>query len=145
MNPLDKLMAGILVGIGLFYFSSNSATPNSPSGPPIPGKGLRVLFVEETGDLSKLPNEQRYIATSKEVAEYCNEHCAKESTGQAAMRLFDPQQDISKEQKSWQVAMQNPHDPPPWFMVSDGRKGVSRPLPKTLDETMTILKKYGGK
>jgi hypothetical protein len=143
MNPLDKLMAGILLALGLFYFTNNAALPDTPGTPPIPGKGLRVLFIEETGQLSKLPKEQRYIAQSKEVAEYCNEHCAKESTGQAAMRLFDPEQDVSHEQKSWREAMKNPHDPPPWLMVSDGRKGVSRPLPKTLDETMTVLKKYG--
>lgn len=145
MNPLDRIIAGLVIGIALYAYTGHSAVPDSPGQPPIPGKGLRVLFIEETKDLSKLPSEQRYIAQSKEVADYCNSHCAKESNGQPAMRLFDPNQDVSNESESWQAAMKNPHEPPPWFMVSDGRKGLSRPLPKNLDETMTILKKYGGK
>ena len=32
----------------------------------------------------------------------------------------------------------------PWLIVSNGRSGYSGPLPLTIDETMQILKRYGG-
>lgn len=147
MTIVDKLMLGALLALLLFLaIPMTGVDPgDNPGKPPIAGKGLRVLFIEETADLAKYPKDQRYIAQSTEVSSYLNQRCAKESSGQPAWRLFDPNQDLANETKSWQDAMKLPHEPLPWLMVSDGRKGVSRPLPKTLGDTMVLLRKYGGR
>jgi hypothetical protein len=145
MQPLDRLIAGIILGALAFVATDHFNLSDSPSAPPIAGKGFHVLFIQETHDLTKIPSNQRYIATSEKVAKYCNAKCPKDSVGQPGWRIFDPQQPTEHESSIWQNAMKQPHEPTPWLMVSDGKKGSSRPLPKSLDETMTVLQKYGGR
>ena len=51
---------------------------------------------------------------------------------------------MDAEEKAWQDAMKRPHPTLPYLIVSNGKSGYEGPLPTSVDEAMTILKKYGG-
>lgn len=118
--------------------------PTPPTPPaPIPGDGFRVLFVIETADVSKLPKEQLTILTAKSIRDYLNAKCVKVGN-QPEYRIWDKDIDVTHAGPIWQQAMQRPRQSLPWLIISDGKTGYEGPLPKTVDETLALLKKYGG-
>ena len=113
-------------------------TPDPPA--PIPGEGFRVLIVEEaTEERSKLPASQQLIFTAKAIRDYAKEHCVTDG-----FRILDDDADMSREASVWQEAMKAPRASLPWLLVTNGKTGFSGPLPLTVDDTLAILKKYGG-
>lgn len=163
------LIIGVKQGTSTIIWIANGATPNdepvvvaayqfvvgkkpdpgptpgpgpTPTPVPIPGQGLRVLFVVENRDLSGLPPSQLSALTSQEVLTYLNTKCAKEN-GQPEWRRYQPDTNVSMESKLWQDALAKPRRAIPWLLVSNGVDGYDGELPKTKDELMTILRKYG--
>ena len=121
--------------------------PVPPPGPaPIPGDGLRVLLVYETAALGKLPRAQAAILFSKEVREYLQTKCPSGPDGVTKeWRIYDKDIDVSGESTTWQTAMTRPRKSVPWLIVSNPAKGggFEGALPATVEETLTLLKKYG--
>lgn len=118
--------------------------PDDPPTPaPLPGEGFRVLIVRETKDLSGLPASQVAIFSSTDVRNYLNQKTVLEGN-QRAYRIWDQDTDTSKESQHWQDAMKRPRASVPWLLVSNGKDGYEGPLPKTVAEMMTLLKKFGG-
>lgn len=117
--------------------------PN-PDKPPFPAEQFTVLIVHETMD--KLPPAQRAIITSVLVREYLTKKCPKLSDGQTAFRIWDwntdPKDDLPIFQAAW--AAKPAREKIPWLIISDGKTGFSGPLPGTISDTLTLLKKYGG-
>jgi hypothetical protein len=118
--------------------------PDNPPGPaPIIDKGLRVLIVRETKEMSSYPSAQVAAMNAREVVEYLNAKCVKVN-GQPEHRVFDPDQDVSRASKVWQDAMKIERKSLPWIIISDGEKGTSEPLPPNTEELLKLLKTYGG-
>ena len=120
--------------------------PDPQPGPvPIPGDGLRVLIVYETAEASKLPIGQQSVLYSKTVRDYLNAKCPVGPDGKTKdWRIYDADVDLSGEAKTWQDAMKRPRSAVPWIVISNGKTGHEGPLPKSVDEAMTLLKKFGG-
>lgn len=125
--------------------------PDPPPGPgpgpspaPIPFSGLRVLILEETSQRQTLPTSQVAILTSVEIREWLNTHCAKGAAGSPEYRVFDVDADVSLQAQHWKDALKRPRTGLPWILISDGKSGYEGPLPKTIAETLDLLKKYGG-
>jgi hypothetical protein len=117
--------------------------PKPPGPVPIIDKGLRVLIVWETKDLSNYPAAQVAAVNSTEVRQYLSAKCVKVN-GHPEWRVYDPDTDVTRESKVWQDAMKIKRDKLPWIIVSDGEKGTSEPLPADKDALMNLLKLYGG-
>lgn len=112
---------------------------------PFTGKGFKCLIIEESADRSKLPLAQFAIFGSGNVAEYMQTHCSKDEKGNPDFRIFDKDQPLANEKPIWQKAMNYQHDGVPWLMASNGKKGISMPLPLNETSFMEVVKKYGGK
>lgn len=118
--------------------------PNPPPGPsPMPLMGLRVLILEETSQRSELPASQLSVLTSTEIRGYLNSKCVRASAG-PEFRFFDVDTDLSPQEKHWQDVVKRPRASLPWLIISTGTSGYEGPLPKTIPETLELLKKYGG-
>lgn len=118
--------------------------PTPPTPPaPIPDAGLHVLIKFETADLSKYPPAQALILTAQPVRDYLASKCAKDGST-PAYRIYDKDVDTTAEAPWLKAAMQIPAASLPWIVISDGKTGVSQPLPATVDDTLALLKKYGG-
>lgn len=118
-----------------------------PSVQPIAGNGFRVLIVEDEKNRAKLPPSQLSVLESKVIRDYLKEKCAKDDSDDGkAYRIWPNNIDPSAEHKSWQDAYKRPMKSYPWIIISDGTKktGFEGPLPKNVEETLNLLKKYGG-
>lgn len=110
---------------------------------PIADAGFRVLIVEEAQERVKLPASQLTIFTSQELTDYCDAKCVKVNNT-PEYRIYDKDIQLTNESDVWKKAMAIERKSLPWLIVSNGRSGYSGPLPLTIDETMQILKRYGG-
>ena len=115
--------------------------PDPFNPPPIPGDGLRVLIVYESGDT--LPVGQHSILYGKTVRDYLNATCPVGPDGKTReWRIYDKDVDTTGESKLWQDALKRPHPSIPWIVISNGKTGFEGPLPATVDATLELLKKY---
>lgn len=116
-----------------------------PTPPPIPAAGLRVMFVYETAALSTLPPGQVSVLYSKAVRDYLNLKCPVGADGKTKeYRFWDDNVDTSNESALWQAAFKRPRSSLPWVLISNGTAGFEGPTPGTIDEMMSLLRKYGG-
>ena len=114
-----------------------------PDPAPIPDAGFRVLIIEDAKNRIKLPKEQSAILFDKRVRDYFQTKCVTEPDNKTkAWRIWDKDTDASADLKLWQDAMKRRRDSLPWIIISDGKKGYEGPLPKDVDSTITLLKKY---
>mgnify|MGYP003332707571 CR=1 FL=1 len=141
------MLAVAVVAIGIA--SQHAVLPSGCDLPamfqsaPIADAGFRVLIVEEAQERVKLPASQLSIFTSQELTDYCDAKCVKVSNT-PEYRIYDKDIQLTNESDVWKKAMQIERKSLPWLIVSNGRSGYSGPLPLTIDETMQILKRYGG-
>jgi hypothetical protein len=119
-------------------------TPPAPA-PPIAGDGNRVLIVYETGD--RLPASQAAIITSGVLRDYLDAKTAKdEFNPTGAYRIWDQNVILTHPSvsPSWKAAMARPRASTPWLVVSNGKTGFEGPLPKSVPDTLALLKTYFG-
>jgi hypothetical protein len=121
----------------------NPPGPNPPS-PPLPGEGLRVLIVFESGDVSKLPSGQLATIYGRKLREYLDTHCATGPDGKTKeWRIYDADVDVSGESPAWQAAMKVARTSLPWIVISNGARGsYAGPLPADADQTIALISKY---
>lgn len=106
--------------------------PKPPGPVPIPGDGLRVVMIYESGD--KLPEAKLQTLYSSALRELVVSQKGK-------LRFYDKDQ---KPTEAWVVdAMKRPRTSLPWWIYSNGTQGGEGPLP---DEAAALetLKKLGG-
>lgn len=113
--------------------------PDNPA--PIPVDGFRVLIVEETAERAKLPAKQLNILFDKSIRDYLRAKCADSGKEWA---IWDKDVDTSNEPKLWHDVMKRPRKSVPWLVISNGKTGYEGPLPGTVEETLKLLKQYGG-
>lgn len=121
--------------------------PPIPPQPPAPiqAAGFRTLIVYESADLGKLSKEQADVLASAELRTYLNAKCATGADGKThEWRILDKDVPMKDESALWQAAMKLPRTSLPWIVISTGTTGFSGPLPGTIADTMTLVKKFGG-
>lgn len=114
---------------------------------PIPADAFRVLFVEETSDRHKLTAAQQKIFLSSKVRDYLNRKCPKGLDGKTPeWRVFDKDDPLEFAPPVWKEiwAASQPFKAVPCVIVLNGTRGETFPLPANEDETLILLKKYGG-
>lgn len=103
-----------------------------------------MLIVVESAELSKLPAKQLSILSAKEVVDYCKTKCVK-TNGHPDFRVWDQNVDVSRDPSAgMKAAFALPRQSVPWLIVSNGKTGYAGPLPATVTDMLTLLKKYGG-
>lgn len=118
--------------------------PPPPPGPaPIPSPGLRVLMIYESASLSTMPDAQRAILYDQGIRAYLDSTTPKGSDGKTPeYRIWDKDVNASGDDKLWQTAFARPRTSIPWLIVSNGTSGYEGPLPATVADTMSLIKKY---
>ncbi len=115
----------------------------TPTPAPIPVAGFRVLIVYESSQA--LPSKQQAILTSATVIDYLDKKCVPTPDGnKRGWYIVDKDTSFKNESKTWQDAMARPRRSIPWILISDGKTGTEEPLPATVEDTISLLKKYGG-
>lgn len=118
-----------------------------PSNAPIAGDGFKVLIVYD--GVAKLSAAQQSVIDGKTIRDYLKSHCVAERAATdrddgKAYRIWPVQEDPAGAPKVWQDAFARPHPNIPWIVISNGKTGVEQALPKTVDETLKLLKQFGG-
>lgn len=122
-------------------------TPPAPPGPaPIAIDGLAVLIVEESADRSKLTPGQHAAIFGKTVRSYLDTKCAADPyvPSWKAYRIWDKDTVLSNAGEVWEAAMKRERKSLPWLVVSSPSGGFEGPLPEKEEDTLAILKKFGG-
>lgn len=111
--------------------------PGPDDKPPIPAEGLHVLIVYDDAQMASLPQSQADVLKSTEIREYLR---AKGNN----YRVWKTTTNPAGAPQVWQDAFARPRKSTPWIVVSrPGKGGYEGPLPATIADTMTLLKKYG--
>jgi hypothetical protein len=132
--------------------------PPEPQPPaPIPSGTLRVLFLYDPMQFALLPPAQQRILGDPALRAYLNAHCPLECptgacplnvAGKSPSYLFLPDSaDVSGLNPVWQKTIAAAGKVQvPWLYVVDSKGAVivNQPWPSTVDETIELLKKYGG-
>ena len=120
--------------------------PTPPPDPaPIPAAGLRVLIVFSAKDEAKMDPAQRDVLYARSVRDYLNGKCPTGPDGKLKeWRIWPDGVATDAAPKLWQDAMRRPRKSLPWILISTGVGGYEGPLPANVDDTLALLKKYGG-
>lgn len=117
--------------------------PIPPVPPPDPTTGQLVLIVYETSNLSKMPEKQQQILYGQTTRSYFDAKLPLEQAGKVhAWRIWDADVDTKAEAKAWQDAMKRPRASLPWVLIENKGQRFEGPLPASVDEAMTLFKKY---
>ena len=99
----------------------------------------------DTATASTLPAKQLDAMFSGTVRDYLAEKCAKGADGKTPeFRIWDAAADASNESAVWQGALKRARKSLPWIVISNGKAGYEGPTPGTVEDMLTLLKKYGG-
>lgn len=115
---------------------------------------ISVVIIQKQLDLSKVPPAQLQIFTSTKIRDYAATHCMMGLDGKTPeFKIYQKNtEDLSKQspaiQKGFKLALEDmqksENEPLLWIAVSNGSQGFSGPLPANEEETLKLLKKYGG-
>jgi hypothetical protein len=132
-------------------------TPQPPTPAP-PPSNLRVLFTYDPLELTGLPGNQQAILTSPVLRSYLDKHCPLESgcaNGQCPLtaaktpsyRFVPNNADVSRLTPVWQqIVAVAAGKPVPWMMAVNeaGQTVIDQAWPGTVEETLKLLKQFGG-
>lgn len=118
-------------------------TPEPDRKTPIPGPGLKVMIVFENEQV--LAESQNSIIYGQKMRAYLNENCVDGGDGKKSFRIFDQNTPVIGDKQIWADAMKRPRSSVPWIVIGNEATGTEVPLPATVDETIKLIQKYGGK
>lgn len=137
----------LLTGCNVQWIPVDPIQPDpNPPGPVVTSDEFRLLIVEETADRPKLPAGQQGVFTSTVLRKWLREHCKPLSDGSNGFRIVDVDdvENLPAEFKS----LERPTSTP-WLYVTNGKTGLSCPLPASVDELLSKVGPYasgeGGK
>lgn len=121
--------------------------PPQPTTAPWESPGLSVLILHESQTPGLLPPSQRAILTSAKVLQWLNQNCVKLPDGRPAFRVWDDDSsDVSGApavmQAAYKATVSKMQNDEPMLGVSNGVKGGIGPLPKSIDDLLTLLEMY---
>ena len=145
IKPLDKASSAEIsatfkkVAQALERLSGPAPNPDKDDGSaPIPDAGLWVMIVYEQQELPKIPASQQSVIFGQAVREYVKSKGGK-------LLATDQNAVVTTGDPAWGKMLALKRQSIPWLVISkDGKTGCQVPLPKTVDEMMALLKKYGG-
>lgn len=146
LSLVENLLIVAVIYLLIAKYSPDVVKPNPTPDDPTPSGSIRVLIVEETSERTKLPPAQTLVFTSGDVRDYLNSHCDRDGDT-SAWRIYDKDQPVADETKDWQDEFAVlKKEALPVIAIHNGRRWLkAQPLPKDVDSTLTLLKKYGGK
>lgn len=119
--------------------------PPDPPGPgptpqpgPVPIEGVRVLMIWDQNKV--LPTGQHSVIYGKKVREYLERKANDFVIWPASTTV----EDATRYGKEFGDAMKRPRASPNWLILSNGKTGFEGPLPNTVDEAMTLFKRFFG-
>lgn len=119
--------------------------PVDPVDPtPVPVSTFRVIFVKESGQT--LPIGQSAVPGAKSIRDYLATKTTPEG-GLVGWREYDPDQLVVNEQpimKSLWDTVKPKLLPTPCMVIEVNGKATLMPFPKSVDNCLETLKKYGG-
>ncbi len=107
--------------------------------------GFRCLMVYDSNKLSTLPGDQRQVLYSDVIRAYLRSHCIVGTDKVPDWRVFPTDEDTTNDDPMWGRVMKRPRASVPWLVLGNGKAGFEGPLPLTIDDTMALLTKFGGK
>ena len=122
---------------------------DEPTDAPFPAPGFSVLMLYEAQEVNKLPTSQQAIFSSPDLREWLASNCIKLTDSRPASRLWD--NSLSDEEvKNAPPTMRNAlplvrsqaNGRLPWIAISNGSSGYTGELPKTINETLELLKRF---
>jgi hypothetical protein len=130
-----------LGGLLLFFGGGESLNFDflSPGVRPINAEGFRVMLVYDDSKLSLMPESEKSVIFSSEIRLYL-EGKAEE------FRFVSSKTDMSQDATYWKEAFERPRKDNPWLMISSGKTkgGYEGKMPKTIEATLSLLKKHAG-
>lgn len=118
--------------------------PPGPEPEPVVVKSFRVIFVKESGQT--LSGQKVAISSAKAVRDYLTAKTTPEN-GFAGWREYDPEMTTANEPANmkalWDTVKPQINAIPCLVVELNGHAKVL-PFPETVDEALSILKKYGG-
>lgn len=115
-------------------------------GLPIATAPVSVMIVEETSEKDKLTPGQLAILTShapESFLAWIKTHGEKDIEGD--YRIVDKDDSMEQDKPKWKAAFAAKGPTVPWLVVMRGEHVLlSEALPKTAEETMRELKRFGG-
>lgn len=119
--------------------------PKPPGPSPLPTDAFRAIIIEETEARTKLPEKQIQILFDKRIRDYLDAKCTPRPDGKGKSWLItDQHTDVSAYGPAMAAAMARPRTSLPWIVIGGTKGGYEGPLPGTVDETLSLLKKWGG-
>lgn len=124
--------------------------PSPPPGPPNPpdppkplGKGLHVLILYESADITKMPPQQQGVLYGKAVKDWLNQNCSPWSTIKD-WGIFDKDVDLSAYSPTLNALKNRPRASVPWVVIAaDGPTVLYEgPLPADATSMLKLLEKY---
>ena len=106
-----------------------------PADDIIPEPGFNVMIIEETSERPLLDPSQTLALQSVEP-----EMLVRGYNG--FFRQADQHSILANEDPKWAKAMKRERTSLPWIVISNDKKWFEGPLPKTLDETLNLIKQY---
>lgn len=102
---------------------------------------FRLLIVEETADRPTLPPGQLSIFTSTTVRDYLDQHCVTLADGSHGYRIID-QDEVINLPPDFQATAKLKRESTPWLYCTDGTRGLSAPLPGSVDQFLARIKPF---
>lgn len=119
--------------------------PPVPPVPPTPVGDNRCLIVYESAELPRMPEKQQQILASNVVRSYLRGHTVKEPDAtKNSWGIFDKDADLTGYSKELQAMMSRPRKEVPWVVITSQKGLYEGPLPGSVDEFLTLAKKYLG-
>jgi hypothetical protein len=119
---------------------------------PFPSEGLVVLIIHEKQTVGTLPEAQKAIFTSQRLQQFLSDNCLRiPPENQPGYRIWDDDYSTSQLRETppvlrsaYQVGVTHFRDnnEVPWIILSNGKTGVSQPLPASVDDTLSLIQKY---
>jgi hypothetical protein len=112
----------------------------TPGPAPIPEAKLNVLVIEETDDRRNMAQTKEGFTKLVALQSVLWRQYVQSKGGE--FRHIDKDSPMDNDLPKWQEAMKRSHPQLPWLVVSNGKAGYEGPFPDTLDQLITIIKKY---
>lgn len=140
----EQVRVDFVVLVGTNPKPVDPVVPPTPKvDPPIAGDGLKVLVVFAEDKQNQLPAGQQAVLYGKEMRDYLNNKCVAGPDGKTKeFRIWDKDTDATGESKQWQDAFKRNRANLPWLVISNGKTGFEGPLPKTVSETIELIKRF---